>query len=76
MSVRVEKGLIEICSVRGIESYRSRSVRMPVALRKQQLESTGSGNSSTKILIAIQSVVGQRRVRVRWNPLGEGNQMV
>jgi len=38
MSARVRKGLIEVRSLRGIEWYRSRSVRMPVALSSQQFE--------------------------------------
>jgi len=38
MSARVGKGLIEVPSLRGIEWYRSRSVRMPVALSSQQFE--------------------------------------
>jgi len=76
MSARVRKGLIGIRSPRGIDWYRSRSVRMPVALSNQQFEGTCPGNSSTKVCIAIQPVVGQHRDRVRWIPQVMENPMV
>jgi len=76
MSARVGRGLIGVCSPRGIEWYRPRSVRMPVAPSSQQFESTYPGNSRTKVLITFQPAVGQRRDRVRWNPPAEGNRMV
>jgi len=40
MSARVRKGLIGSRSVRGIEWYRSQSIRMPLALSSQQFEGT------------------------------------
>jgi len=40
MSARVRKGLIGIRLARGIECYRSVSVRMPVALSSHQFEGT------------------------------------
>jgi len=40
ISARVRKSLIGIQLARGIEWYRSRSVRMPVALSSQQFEGT------------------------------------
>jgi len=61
---------------RGIEWYRPQSVRMPVAPSSQQFESTCPGNSSTKVWITFQPVVGQRRDRVHWNPLVKGNPVV
>jgi len=76
MSGRVGEGLIGVLSPRGIEWYRPRSVRMPVALSSQQFEDTYQGNSSTKEWITLQPVVGQRWDRVRWNPQLEGNRMV
>ena len=76
MSGRVREGLIGVRSPWGIERYRSRSVRMPVALSSQQFEDTYLGNTSTKEWITLQPVVGQRRDRVRWNPPVEGNRMV
>ena len=76
MSARVGKGLIRVRSLRGIEWYRPRSVRMPVAPSSQQFEITFPGDSSTKVCIAIHPVVGQRRDRLRWNPPVEGNRMV
>jgi len=76
MSARVGQGLIGVRSPRGIEWYRPRSVRMPVASSSQQFESSCQGNSSTKVCIAIQPVVGQHQDSVRWNPLVEGNRMV
>jgi len=76
MSARVGKGLVGVHWPRGIEWYRPRSVRMPVAPSSQQFESTSPGNSNTKVCIAIQPVVGQHRDRVRWNPPAEGNRMV
>jgi len=45
---------------------------MPVAPTSQQFESTCPRNSSTKVCVAIQPVVGQHRDRVGWNPLVEG----
>ena len=44
MSARVGKGLIGVGSARGIEWYRSLSVRMPLAPSSRQLESTCQGN--------------------------------
>jgi len=76
MSARVGKGLIGVRSPRGIESYTSRSVPMPVAPSSQQFESTCPGNSSTKVWITFQPPVGQCRDRVRWNPPVAGNWMV
>ena len=76
MSARVGKGLIGVRWPRGIEWYSSRSIRMPVAPSSQQFESTCPGNSSTKVCIAIQPVVGQHGERVRWNPPDEGNRML
>ena len=76
MSARVGKGLIGVRSPRGIEWYRPRSVSMPVAPSSQQFQSTCQGNSSTKVCIAIQPVVGQHRDRVRWHPPVEGNRIV
>jgi len=76
MSGRIRKGLIGVRSLRGIEWYRSRSVRMPVALNSEQFENTCLGNSSTNGWITFQPVVGQHRNRVRWNPPVEGNRMV
>jgi len=76
MSARLGKGLIGVRSPRGIEWYRPRSVRMPVAPSSQHFERTCLGNSSTKVCIAIQPVVGQHRDRVLWNPPVEGNRMV
>jgi len=76
MSARVGKGLIGVRSPRGIEWYRSLSVRMPLAPSSQQFESTCQRNSSTKGWITFQPAVGQRRDRVRWNPPGEGNRML
>jgi len=76
MSARVGRGLIGVRSARGIEWYRSRSVRMPVAPSSQHFESTCPGNLRTKVWIAIQLVVGQHRDSVRWNPPVEGNRMV
>ena len=76
MSARVGKGLIGVRSARGIEWYRSRGVRMPVALSSQQFESTCPGNSSTKVCILIQPVVGQHRDSVRWNLPVEASRMV
>jgi len=76
MSGRIVKGLIGVRSPRGIEWYRSRSVRMPVALSSQQFENTCPGNSGTNGWITLQPVVGQHRDRVRWNPPVEGNRMV
>jgi len=76
MTTRVGKCLIGVRSPRGIELYRPRSVRMPVAPSSQQFESTCLGNLNTKVCIAIQPVVGQHRDRVRWNPPVEGNRMV
>jgi len=76
MSARVGKGLIGVCSLRGIEWYRLRSVRMPVVPSSQQFESTCPGNLRTKVCIAIQLVVGQHRDRVRWNPPVEANRIL
>jgi len=76
MSARVGRGLIGVRSPRGIEWYRPRSVRMPVAPSSQQFESTCPGNTSTKVWITFQPAIGHRRHRVRWNPPVEGNQMV
>jgi len=76
MSARVRKGRIGIRSARGIEWYRSRSIRIPVALSSQQFEGTCPWNSSTKVWITIQPVVGQHRDRVRWDPPVEANRMV
>ena len=76
MSAGVGKGLIGVRSPRGIEWHRPRSVRMPVARSSQQFESICPGNSSTKVWITFQQAVGQRRDRLRWNPLAEGNRMV
>jgi len=76
MSARVGNRLIAVGSPRGIEWYRSLSVCMPVAPSSRQFESTCPGNSSTKVSITFQPLVGQRRDRVRWNPLLEGNQVV
>jgi len=76
MSARLGKGLIGVRSARGIEWYRPRSVRMPVAPSSQQFESTCPGNSSTNVCIAIQQAVGQPRDTERWNPPVEGNRMV
>jgi len=73
MSGRVRKGVIGVRSPRGIEWYRSLSVRMPVAPSSRQLESTCPGNSSTKVAIAFEPAVGQRPDRVRWNPPVKGN---
>jgi len=49
MSARVGKGLIGVRSPRGIEWYRSRTVRMPIAPSSQQFESTCPRNSSIKV---------------------------
>jgi len=76
MSARVGKGLIGVRSPRGIEWYRSLSVRMPIAPSSWQFESTCPGNSSTKVWITFQPAVGHRQDRVRWNPPVEGNRMV
>jgi len=76
MSARVGKGLIGVHSPRGIEWYRPRSVRMPVAPSSQQFERTCPGNSSTKVCIASQPVVRQHWNRVRWNPPAKGNRIV
>jgi len=76
MSARVRKGVIGVRSPRGIEWYRSLSVRMPVAPSRRQLESTCPRNSSTKVLITFQPAVGQCRDRVRWNPPVAGNRVV
>ena len=76
MSARVGKGLIGVRPSRGIDWYRPRSVRIPVAPSSQQFESTCPGNSSTKVCIAIQPAVGQHRDRVRCNPPDSGNRMV
>jgi len=76
MSGSVGEGLIGVRSPRGIEWYRARSVRIPVALSSEQFENTCLGNSSTNGWIALQPVVGQHRDRVRWNPPVEGNRMV
>jgi len=76
MSGRVGQGLTGVRSLRGIEWYRSRSVRMLVALSSQQFESTCPGNSSTNVWITVQPAVGQHRDRVRWNPPDAGNRMV
>jgi len=76
MCARVGKGLVGVRSPSGIEWYRPQSVPMPVALSSLQLESTGPGNSSTKVCRAIQPVVGQHQDRVRWNPPAEGNRVV
>ena len=65
MSTRVGKGLIGVRSPRGIEWYRSRSVRIPVAPRSRHFESTCPGNSSTKVWRTFQPSVGQRRDRVQ-----------
>ena len=75
MSARVRKGLIAVRSPRGIEWYRPRSVRMPVAPTSRQFESTCRGNPSTKVWITFQPAVGHRRDSVRWNPPVEGNRM-
>jgi len=58
MSGRVGKGLIGVRSPKGIEWYRSRSIRIPVALSSQQFEDTYPGNTSTKEWITLQPVVG------------------
>jgi len=76
MSGRVGKSLIGVRSARGIEWYRSRSVRIAVALSPQQFESTCLENSSTNVGITLQPAVGQHRERVRCNPPIEGNGMV
>ena len=73
MSAGVGKGLIGVRSPRGIEWYRPRSVQMPVSPSSQQFEGTWPGNSSTRVSIAIQIVVGQHRDRVCWNPPMGGN---
>jgi len=75
MSARVGKGLIGVRSPRGIEWSRSLSVRMPIDPSSRPFESTRLENSSTKVWITFQPVVGQRRDRVRWNPLVEENRM-
>jgi len=76
MSGRVREGLIGVRPPRGIESYRSQSVHMSVALSSQQFGSTCPENSSTKKWVTLQPGVGHRRDRVRWNPQVEGNRMV
>ena len=76
MSGRVGKSVIGVRSPRGIQWYRSRSIRMAVALSSQQFESTCWENSSTNVGITLQPGVGQHRDRVRWNPPVEGNRMV
>jgi len=76
MSARVGKGLIGVRSPRGIEWYRSRSVRMPVALSSQHFECTCPGNSSTNVWISLRPAVGQHRDRARWNLPVKGNRMV
>jgi len=75
ISARVGEGLIGVRSPTGIERYRSRSFRIPVALSRQQFEDTYAGFSSTNEWITLQPVVGQRRDSVRWNPpvRGESN---
>ena len=76
MSGRIGKGLNGVRSPKGIEWYRSRSVRMPVALSSQQFENTCPGNTSTNGWITLQPAVGQHQDRVRWDPPVEGNRMV
>ena len=76
MSASVGNRLIGVGSPRGIEWYRSRSVRMPVAPSSRQFESTCPGNSCTKVWITFQPPVRQHQDRVRWNPPVEGNRMV
>jgi len=76
MSASVGNGLIGVSSPRGIEWYRSLSVRIPVAPSSRQFESTCPGNSCTKVWITFQPPVGQGQDRVRWNPPVEGNRML
>ena len=76
MSGRIGKGLIGVRSLRGIEWYRYRSVRMPVARSSQQFENSSPWNSSTNGWITLQPAVGQHWERVGWNPPVEGNRMV
>jgi len=77
MSARVGGGgLIGVRSPREVEGYRSRSVRMPVALSSQHFESMWPGNSSTKVWITLDPGVVQYWERGCWNPPVEGNRMV
>jgi len=65
MSARVGKGLTGVRSPRGIEWYRSLSVRMPIAPGSRQFESICLGNSRTKVWITFHPGVGQRRDTLR-----------